>query len=1231
MGEASAPECGRSGGSFLRALERHWARAGFGLDGKPAEAAWQCLGRALGRDSPGDLLCGYNLISISDLQSQQREPCCSLLTWSSEKFNKWVHENEGLLPNQRVLQQMHLILFGYLTNERPGEKDRQADGSLYVQDNTGILPCELLHFKLDWLGCLLLFPSWAFIPQREQYVEILEDPIPVIPGPEKTITIVPVFYPGSAAQLLNDRPRCKQQGKLNVAGELIRLSNILHMHHKTFFFLFLKCFHSASCVPILVQKPSHLVWRHVLQLGHRYILTDLKISCLKTSEINIFITSSSSNLQLYCVEHMKEQFLDNATERNLAVSISSMTSALPNAILDIKEKDKIAVPCRKTRMMSYTGTITHVLNAQAGLFELDSKFILCLAYQQLLNFGRGLRPGACIQLQDAHLVQDAVAISPSILGTCLHSTVVLKSFSAYSTLHQPITYFKNVYIQLLLRYNISLPFYRWVVSLLETFQQRFSYFIPCQQAVSAAKKFIVPVLESLGLSRKQERNVHLEILTEPHSCPIEQNASLEPPCQIPPFSVLYRMIEKHYWESFSPLHQLSSTSEHHNTQELNHKLDWSYCNFSPESFHPPIVLLGVLECSRRGYLKLQDRYKALPCVIFHKDGRPFAETSLLGCLLQVKIFQFIVEQFHQCNVSSCQQLETHTHVKNKKTRIYVQFFFEDAKIIYTPEEEVPKGPTLFENRNAENPTIKENTLSGVKGNDTSAAEHKSSDVLNKGRTKPEACMPEHSVDSSYVSRLFLVTQKEGLSQRNYLSRSEGKREDGQAAPLCFQVTVLWMNKPELCKGPVENASHMISPIERTNEGHTNVLLLFQQKSLRWFTFLHPDHMYQLIIPECLDLGVFDKLCSSLEPGCLLNSLNGSLFLPVPDAALLHHVSQISKPVSPVMEQKLFSIEEILSVRFTGSLVSFSGEVVERHLCESFTGRKSRTDTQQKASPLSLDWTVKLSISPAAASPFWLDVYIEASFLPYLLGVLPGAKIIFQNMQRKMSRFSNVYCTYIASSCMCILTPPLNSLPYRHLALTSVLSGVHLYNVALQPPTPYQVEVTCHVTCVLFLSLSWTCSICNSAFIEGRCSQNHPTCLSHTGVSNMNAKILVEDGTSEFAVSCKNQQVQKILSLSPKEWSIIESHIKSKGTIYIQPNQGRTEEPEDILAWYLRSLCRSPLVCRTIQLTFKLDRKFSRIQEAGPRQLRRFCSNELEFESHTRAAYNLLCLNIKEDT
>ncbi|KAH0628614.1 hypothetical protein JD844_009972 [Phrynosoma platyrhinos] len=1147
-----------------------------------------------------------SLISISDLQSQQRMPCCSHLTWSSEEFNKWVRQNKDILPHERILQRTHFILFGYLTNERLGEKDRWVDGNLYVRDNTGIMPCELLHFKPDWLGHLLLFPSWVFIPQRGKgtagYVEILEDPVPVIPGPEKTINIIPVFYPGPAAQLLSARSQSKRLAKLNLAGELLRLSNILHIHHKTFFFLFLKCFRSAACVSVLVQEAHHLVWHHALQLGHKYTLTDLKISCLKASEMKVFVTNSSSQLLPYCMEQVKEQFLDSATEGNPVVSVPSMSNAQPNRILEVKEAQKMLVPHRTSKMMSYIGTITHVLNAQAGLFELDNKFTLCLAYQQLLNSGRGLRPGACIELRDVHLVQKAVDTSSSVLGACLRSMVVLKSFSAYNILHHPITYHRNLYIRLLLHYNLSLPFYLWLVSLLEMFKQR-----------------------------NQERNMHLEILAEPHHCPIEQDQIQEPPCQIPSFSLLYPMVEKQGWGNFSSSPQLSSASEIHSlsAQELNHRLAWSYCSLSAENFQPRMVLLGVLECSRRGYLQLQDKHKAVPCVIFHRDGRPFAETSLIGCLLQVEIFQLILEQFLQSNFTPRQQLET--------PKLYVQFFFEDAKILHMSEKRIIKNLRLPEKRNAETLRACESSSSGVKGNDTSTAEHRYSEDLDVGRAKPEASMSEHFENSagkySSVSRLFLVTQKEGLAQRNYLPSSESKGEDKQ---VCFQATVLWMSKPELCTSLGENGGHKISALEKTNEGQQSVLLLFQRKSLRWFPFLHPNHMYQLIIPECSDLDVFGKPSCSLALGSHLNSLNCSLFLPVPDGALLNHVSQISQLVSPVMEQKLFSIVEILSPRFTGSLVSFSGEVVEKHLCEFRAGKKSRTNTQHKANPLSLDCTVKLTISPAPASSVWLDVYIEAPFLPYLWGVLPGAKVLFSGLQRKIS---------------------------RHLGSTSVLSGVYLYNVALQPPSLCQIKVICHLTCVLFMSLRWTCSVCSSAFIEGRCSQNHPPCLSHTGVSKASAnliakahkqdmknktkycftakpafvfRILVEDGTSEFVVLCKDQQVQKVLSLSPKEWDVIQHHVQSKGSVYVQPNSASsgprsTEEPEDMVTWYLRSLCRSPVVCRTIQLTFQLDRKFSKVQETGLGQLRRFCLNELEFLSHTRTESNLICLNIQEAT
>ncbi|XP_060124899.1 CST complex subunit CTC1-like [Zootoca vivipara] len=214
----SAPGEGGRGlaGPSFPALEQQWVQAlrGFGISGSDeevADAALRCLMRALECGSRKDLLQlhGYSLISVSDLQSQQRVPCCSHLTWSSDEFREWVRQGEGVLPNQRRLQRTYLILMGYLTDERLGGKEKLVDGSLYVRDNTGELLCTLLHFKLEWLGCLLLFPSWIYIPKAGQntagYLEIMQDPIQVMPGPEKTLDILPVFYPGQAAQLLSAR------------------------------------------------------------------------------------------------------------------------------------------------------------------------------------------------------------------------------------------------------------------------------------------------------------------------------------------------------------------------------------------------------------------------------------------------------------------------------------------------------------------------------------------------------------------------------------------------------------------------------------------------------------------------------------------------------------------------------------------------------------------------------------------------------------------------------------------------------------------------------------------------------------------------------------------------------------------------------------------------------------------------------------------------------------------
>ncbi|XP_021253061.1 CST complex subunit CTC1 [Numida meleagris] len=436
--------------------------------GTPLDAVLRCVRSAGG----GDLPLGYSFISISDLKHQQHTPCCSHLTWSTNKFKEWAHQGRGALPMHSSLPRAYLILVGYLTDGRQEDKD----GCLYVKDNTGIIPCELLHFELEWLESLFLFPNWVYIPQTDRgaagYVEILVDPVPVNCLPKEVSETIPVIYPPLAEPLLVSRIPCKKRSKLNVAGELSRLSPLLCIHQKTFFFLFLKCFTSAVWVPVLVKKPNQLAWHHTLQLGHRYTITGLSISSLKKSGQRIFVTSVSSCLLPYCAEQVKEQALDSSWqgESSLSASLETTQQLSDSSELSIEEWPG---SIKESKIISYVGTVTKILNAQAGLYELDSKVCLCLAYQQLLNSARGIQPGACVELIDVHLLQKPLASSPFIvLGACLHSTVMLRSFSRLSTPYQPPVTSRNLYLQLLFRYNLGMPLYLWLVSLLETFEER---------------------------------------------------------------------------------------------------------------------------------------------------------------------------------------------------------------------------------------------------------------------------------------------------------------------------------------------------------------------------------------------------------------------------------------------------------------------------------------------------------------------------------------------------------------------------------------------------------------------------------------------------------------------------------------------------------------------------------------------------------------------------------------
>ncbi|XP_049680626.1 CST complex subunit CTC1 isoform X1 [Accipiter gentilis] len=1222
------------------------------------DAVLRCLRSAVG----GDLPLGYSFISISDLQHQQCMPCCSHLTWSTNEFKEWAHQGQGALPTQSALPRTYLILVGYLTDGRQEVKEKLVDGCLYVKDNTGIIPCELLYFQLEWLDSLLLFPGWSYIPQTDQsatgYVEILVDPVPVN-LPKEVPDSIPVTYPVSAKLLLTSRIPCKKRSNLTVAGELARLGPLLCVHQKTFFFLFLKCFTSAVCVPVLVQKPNQLAWHHILQLGCSYTITGLSTSSLKKSGHRVFVTGVSSCLLPYCAEQVREQPLDSALQGESTESSSLETAEPLSDSLELGVEEERPRSTKESKIISYVGTVTKILNVQAGLFLLDNKVCLCLSYQQLLNSARGLRPGACVELIDVHLLQKPLVSFPFIvLGACLSSTVVLKSFSRLSTPYQPPASSGNLYLQLLFRYNLGMPLYLWLVSLLEMFEERFSCFFgrhrpllrSTHQNTGAAEKFVVPLLQAVVPDREEARDIYNEILAKVHQCPLQKYMTLNPPCQAPSLSTVCHVAEQKSWEGFSPSQLLSPLeAQHMGTQELNRRLTWSYYTVSPGSFQPRLILLGVLRVSSRSNsLQLQDKSSTLPCVIARKDGSPFTHTALLGSLLQVENYQLIVERFLQTDFPSWEHLENLEHVREKKTSVYVQFYFEDVQVLHAAEGQIQKCL-----RSQNSSSLRKKDDSSL----TSELEAPEAKMLKLEDPKPDTHRDENCQGgqsstrrTSCVSRLFLVTQKEGLMLRNYQLPGE-KVGEGRELQRSFQATVLWLGRPQLWSHPRETGN--LPELEESGcNGEESVtrqeaLLLFMRKSLRWFPFLHLDGLYRFIVPCCSDLEVFDKLCFPPVPAKLLSRSSCPLCLPVQDTWHLQHETWISclterqlaaMSVQTGTDQRISSIPEVLSSSFTGSLVSFSGEIMERTLCASPKNEKPSVTVslqKQKGSLLASGHSVKLSVSVAPGSPVVVDVYIAATYLQHLWGLLPGAKILFQNLERKISRFHNVYCTYIASSCVSIISLPASHLPFPSRPAGEASSPSLVFLSSLQPHLQNlpQSRILCHLSCVLTLSLQWVCSLCSSIFKEGRCTRHNPPCPSRTGVRQASAWVLVEDGTGEALVVCRNQHVAAMLGLSLLEWEALQNSVQSRGRVSIEHGEatgtGCVEEPEDLLACYLRSLCRSPLICRPILLDFSLNRKPSKILQPAPPQLRNFWCGEVEFVSQVGPRLNLLCLNVEE--
>ncbi|XP_036125294.1 CST complex subunit CTC1 [Molossus molossus] len=1164
-----------------------------------------CLSQ--GRKQGFTLPLSYSFVSVRDLRSHQRLPCCSHLSWSSTAYQSWAQE-AGLsgtpIPRER------LLLLGTLT-DLSGDAERECrNGSLYVRDNTGILGCELIDLDLSWLGHLFLFPSWSYLPPArwnssgEGHLELWGDPVPVFPLTVSTgpTTPIPVLYPQAASRLLRHSSKLRIM-QPNLAGKLVRLSALVKSQKKAYFILSLGELSPAgsqagSHVSIIVQVPAQLVWHRALWPGRAYVLTGLRVSKIHGYQHRVWTTSPTSHLLPLKPECVQELDLELELGRPL---LEVDPKPLPRTS-NIQERKEQKGLLRDSRLLSYTGKITGVLNQPAGLYELDGQLGLCLSYQQFHGPRQVMRPGVHLELQDVHLLQSVGGgTRRPVLAPCLRGAVLLRSFSRQKpeTQSSPQAWGASLYEQLVWERQLGLPLYLWVTKALEELacklcphvlrhRQFLHHFSP--ENPSLGLQLLAPTLDVLAPPRIPSRNAHKEILEEPHRCPLQKYAQLQTPCSFPSLATLKEEGLCKARASFDPKTLLPFPEVSHLTScQLNQRLAWSWLCLLPSTFHPAQVLLGILVASsHKGCLQLRDQSGSLPCLLLNKHSQPLTDPRLIGCLVRAERFQLVIERNVRSNFPSWKELSMTGFIQKQQARVYVQFFLADALILPVPR---PLRPSLHSPASSTPP-------------------------------QTEPTLPE----SPHIgqSRLFLLSHKEALMKRNFCVPSGASLEVPKPT-LSFHISGSWLGGTQRKEGTGWGPPELKGDENKDQK----VLLIFLGSSVRWFEFLHPGHVYRLVAPGPPTPMLFEESGSSCTSQRLLELAGCTSCLTIQDDWTLELESFQDIPDVPSIDRALpeSSLTDLLSSNSADSLVSFSAEILSRILCEPLPAPLRTKPGSTEARRGYVKITVALETADCEFPPH-LDIYIEDPHLPPPLGLLPGARVYFNQLEKRVSRSHNVYCCFRSSTYVQVLSfPPETtvSVPLPHIYLAGLLQGGQV---------PFQAIASCHIVSVFSLQLLWVCAHCTSLFLQGRCSQQGSTCPTQTPVSQASIRLLVEDGTADAVVTCKNHHVAAALGLCPSEWASLLEFVRGPGKVALQ-FIGPGSQPEysakidEPLTFFLRTLCTSLSVLRPIVLSFELERKPSKNIPLDPPRLQRFQCGEHPLLTYVNPRIQLLCLSIQE--
>ncbi|KAK1803640.1 hypothetical protein P4O66_020757, partial [Electrophorus voltai] len=483
-------------------------------------------------------------VSVSELLSRQRTPCFSSLTWSTNQYREWAREAEQALPNHRALARTSLLLIGFLCD---GRSSGQCDGFWRVRDASGSVYCETLKSSPHWLGKLMLFPTWSYIPQdapepgkkAEGYLELIGSPVCVTPEPTA----------GSGGMCV-----C-------VGGEVSAVCPLLVIGGKRFFCFILV--EEDRAVPVLVTDPERVYWRQCVDIAQCVCVSALRVCSLRgRAGHRVLSVTSQSHLRSYPRAREPDDTLSDTrtqsqsdthsethtsctNKQTRSVSDSHSQSIVGSHTLETHEEQDThqeqesegevvqagagashsvhPVRTKLSKIINYRGRITSVLNEEAGLYEIDGKVGLCLAYQPQRKWGGGaLRPGAEIELHNVHFLFRPSLVCPDVvLCACLRSSISVMNFSPLSSKVMTLRS-DNPLLCYLLERNLSVSEYLWLSYCYTAVMERLSPRWVCAARVCVVAGRVLQCVLQHDEKRQEKRDIYREMLQDPHTCPLTQ-------------------------------------------------------------------------------------------------------------------------------------------------------------------------------------------------------------------------------------------------------------------------------------------------------------------------------------------------------------------------------------------------------------------------------------------------------------------------------------------------------------------------------------------------------------------------------------------------------------------------------------------------------------------------------------------------------------------------------------